>query len=239
MHLGRNERAEALAREALALAKQTGDHFEITHVLATLGSVALASGKEDEASAYYAESYAAAKRADDAGDARPIGLALLNLGELARKRGDIVHATALLEEALAWTRALDFTWGIANILTLLGHLAREQQDYEQAKERYRESLAIYRRLGNATYTAWCLEGITAVACAEGNYERATRLAAAAAVLRSAAQTPLPPAELEDFDKVVMTAQAELDERVFTEQWYIGSTLTQDDAISYALMGLAK
>ena len=88
MHLGRNERAEALAREALALAKQTGDEFEITHVLATLGSVALASGKEDEASAYYTESYAAAKRADDAGDARPIGLALLNLGELARKRGE-------------------------------------------------------------------------------------------------------------------------------------------------------
>jgi hypothetical protein len=58
--LGSNERAEALAREALALAKQTGDHFEITHVLATLGSVALASSSFPEASAYYTESYAAA-----------------------------------------------------------------------------------------------------------------------------------------------------------------------------------
>lgn len=239
MHLGRNERAEALAREALALAKQTGDQFEITHVLATLGSVALAAGKEDEASAYYTESFAAAKRADDAGDARPIGLALLNLGELARKRGELEHATVLLEEALVRTRALDMTWGIANILTLLGHLAQEQQDYEQAKGRYRESLTIYKRLGNATYTAWCLEGIAAVACAEGSYERATRLAAAAAVLRVAAHTPLPPTEQEGFDKVVMTAHAELDENVFTEQWNIGSTLTQDDAISYALMGLAK
>src|SRR5579884_1069401 len=79
MHLGSNERAEALAREALALAKQTGDQFEITHVLATLGSIALASGKEEEASAYFTESYEASKRANDAGDARPIGLALLNL----------------------------------------------------------------------------------------------------------------------------------------------------------------
>ena len=33
-------------------------------------------------------------------------------------------------------------------------LAREQQDYEQAKGRYHESLTIYQRLGNATYTAW-------------------------------------------------------------------------------------
>ncbi len=239
MHLGSNERAEALARESLALAKQTGDQFEITHVLATLGSIALASGKEEEASAYFTESYEASKRANDAGDARPIGLALLNLGELARKRGEFAYATALLEEALARTRALDMTWGIANILTLLGHLARQEQDYERAKRCYRESLTIYQQLGNATYTAWCLEGIAAVACAQGNYERATRLAAAAAVLRRAAHTPLPSPEQEDFDRVVMTARAELDESVFTEQWNIGSTLTQDEAISYALMGLAK
>jgi predicted ATPase/DNA-binding XRE family transcriptional regulator len=237
MHLGSNERAKALAREALALAKQTGDQFEITHVLATLGSIALASGKEDEAGAYFTESYEAAKRADDAGDARPIGLALLNLGELARKRGEFAYATVLLEEALARTRALDMTWGIANISTLLGHLARQEQGYERAKRRYQESLRIYQRLGNATYTAWCLEGIAAVSCAEGSYERATRLAAAAAVLRRAAHTPLPLGEQEDFDKVVMTARAELDESVFTQQWDIGSTLTQDDAISYALQWL--
>jgi len=35
----------------------------------------------------------------------------------------------------------------------------------------------------------------------------------------------------------MTARAELDESVFAEQWSIGSTMTQDDAISYALMEL--
>jgi hypothetical protein len=34
----------------------------------------------------------------------------------------------------------------------------------------------------------------------------------------------------------MTARAELDERAFTEEWRIGSTMTRDDAISYALMG---
>ncbi len=52
-----------------------------------------------------------------------------------------------------------------------------------------------------------------------------------------AQTPLPPSEQEDVDKIVMTARAELDEMAFAEDWRIGSTLTQDEAISYALMGL--
>jgi len=237
MHLGRRDRALAFAEEALALAERTGDQAEISNALARLGSIALASGKDDEAATYFTESYVAAQRAKDAGDARHISLALLNLGELARKRGDVARATECLEEALADVRARDMTWGIANILTLLGHLARGQQDYERAKVRYRESLVLYHRLGNATYTAWCLEGIAAVACAEGRNARATRLCAAAAALRSTAQTPLPPTEQDDFDKVVMTARAELDERTFTEEWKIGSTLAQDDAVSYALMGL--
>jgi non-specific serine/threonine protein kinase len=234
LHLGRRDRALALAQEALALVKGTGDQADISNVLAMLGAIALATGSQEEAATYFTESYTAAKHAGEAG---AMGLALLNLGEIARKRGEVARATEFLEEALALVRANEMTWGIANILTLLGHLARQEQDYERAKRRYRESLTIYQRLGNATYTAWCLEGIAAVACAQGSHERATRLAAAAAVLRSAAHTPLPPTEQEDFDKVVMSARAELDERVFTEQWKIGSTLTQDDAISYALMGL--
>src|SRR3989440_1475821 len=234
IHLGRRDRALALAKEALALAGRTGDQSNISNALALLGSIALAGGAEDEATTYFTESYAAAKRA---GDTHQISLALLNLGELARKRGDVARATEFLEEALADVRAIDMTWGIANILTLLGHLARGQQDYEHAKVRYRESLALYHRLGNATYSAWCLEGIAAVACAEGSYQHATRLCAAAAALRVAAQTPLPPTEQDDFEKVVMTARAELDERTFTAEWRIGSTLAQDGAISYALMGL--
>ena len=233
MHLGRTDRAGALAGEALALAKRTGDQADTSTVLALLGAIALAGGEEDEAATYFTESYTVAKRA---GESTAMGLALLNLGELARKRGELARATALLEEALATTRALEMTWGIANILTLLGHLARDQQDYERAKGRYRESLAIYQQLGNATYTAWCLEGIAGVACAEGSYQHATRLCAASAALRVAAHTPLPPSEQDDFDKLVMTARAELDERSFTEQWRIGSTMTQDGAIAYALMG---
>jgi predicted ATPase/DNA-binding XRE family transcriptional regulator len=233
LHLGRRDRALAFAEEALAVAEQTGDQADISNALTMLGTLALATGFEDEAATYFTESYAAATRS---GEERVMGLARLNLAEMARKRGDVVRATELLEENLAYVRAIDMTWGIANNLTLLGHLARGQQDYECAKVRYRESLALYHRLGNATYTAWCLEGIAAVACAQGSYQHATRLCAAAAALRVVAQTPLPPTEQEDFDRVVMTARAELDERAFTEEWGIGSTMTQAEAISSALMG---
>ena len=120
MYHGRSDRAVALAGEALALAEWAGDQANISNALAILGAVALASGKDDEAAAYFSDSYAAASRAGDEGDT---GLALLNLGEIARKRGDLERAGEFLEEALALVRARDFPWGIANTLTLLGHLA--------------------------------------------------------------------------------------------------------------------
>ena len=120
----------------------------------------------------------------------------------------------------------------------LGHLARQQHENARAKERYQESLALYHALGNATYTAWCLEGIAAVAGAEQRYAHATRLLAAAAALRAAAQTPRPPTEQEEVDKLVMTARAELDEQLFSEEWRIGSTMAHDDMIADTLLDLA-
>jgi len=36
----------------------------------------------------------------------------------------------------------------------------------------------------------------------------------------------------------MTARAELDEPTFSEEWRIGSTMAQDEAIADALIGLA-
>ena len=99
-------------------------------------------------------------------------------------------------------------------------------------------LALYRALGNTTYTAWCLEGIAAVAGAEQRYARATRLLAAAAALRAAAQTPRPLIEQEEVDTLVMTARAALDEQFFSEEWRIGSTMAQDDMVADTLVDLA-
>ncbi|HET9221329.1 MAG TPA: tetratricopeptide repeat protein [Roseiflexaceae bacterium] len=105
-------------------------------------------------------------------------------------------------------RWIDLTWGIANILTLLGHLARQQQDYARARAHYRGRLSIYQQLGNATYTAWCLEGMAAMACAGERHQQAARLSGAAAALRFMAQTPLPQTEQDDVDKVILTARAD-------------------------------
>jgi tetratricopeptide (TPR) repeat protein len=235
MSRGDHEQATALAQEMLHLAERSGDHAGQSLALSNLGVLAQARGENSQASSSFAESYTQAKLS---GDSRALGLARINLAESARLQGDPGRAKALLEEALSEARAAGFTWGVADTLTLLGHLARAQQDYPLARARYQESLGLYRRLRNPTYTAWCLEGMATLDCAEHHYERAARLSAAAAALRLKEQTPLPPAEQEPFDQTVRMARAALAEATFSEAWATGSAWTQEEAITCALSSIS-
>src|SRR6266571_7875505 len=223
--------AEAYAKEALYLAQSNGDLHGISNAYATIGMIAQASGKLDEAEAAFTESYRHARLIEHRG---LLSAALHFLGGLAGLRGDAARATALLEEALALAQAIGITWDIPIMMTLLGHLARQQQNYPLAKARYREALVLYRAFGSPTYIAACLDGYAATACAEGHYAQATRLCAQASTLREQTQTALLPVEREAFEQVVATARAALDESAFVREWNTGKTLTQDEAIDDAL-----
>ena len=161
-------------------------------------------------------------------------ITLRNLAELARMQGDLDRAILLYEEALHAAQTQEMTFGVALIMTLLGHLARQMQNYSQAKARYQEGLKILSAYDSPTYTAWCLEGYAVVLCAEENYIQATRLCAAAASLREKEQTPLPQAEREVFEQTIGIVKSALGMKTFEEEWNIGTFLTQYQAIEYAL-----
>jgi len=224
-------RAEAAAYEALHLAQHIGDHNGISNAFATLGMIAQANGKLDEAEAAYTQSSTHARMIEHRG---LISHVLILLGDLARMQGDMARATTLLEEALADVQASGMTWDIPMTLALLGHLACQQQNYALAKARYREALVLYRAFGSPTYIASCLEGYAAAACGEGHYAQATRLCAQAWTLREQTQTALLPAQREAFEQVVASARAALDEPAFEREWNTGTTLTQNEAIDDAL-----
>jgi hypothetical protein len=150
-----------------------------------------------------------------------------------------VRATAILEERLEQARAERMDWGVANVSTMLGHIAREQQQYALARARYRESLPLYRAFGNLSYTAMCLEGIAALVCAEEHYEQAARLGAHAAALRLKAQTPLPPREQKAFENMVAVARSTLGEGVFAAEWEQGAALTPEEGFTFALSYLGE
>jgi predicted ATPase/transcriptional regulator with XRE-family HTH domain len=223
--------AEAAAHKALQLAQRIGDQNSMSNAFFTLGMIAQASGKLDEAETAFTESYTHARLIEQRGW---MSRALVQLADVARMRGDVARATALSEEALEVEQAMGMTWDIAITTTLLGHLASLQHNYAQAKARYREALALYRAFGSPAYIAACLEGLAAIGCAEGHYALAARLCAQASAVREQTQAPLPPAEREAFEQTVATARAALDESAFGREWNAGTTLTQDEAIDEAL-----
>jgi predicted ATPase len=223
--------AQALAAEALQLAQQIGDESAISNTFATLGMVAQASGKLDEAEAAYMESATHARMSEQNG---LVSRALFHLADVARIRGDVAGSTALLEEVQAQAQASGMIWDIPIMTTLLGHLARQQQNYPEARARYREALVLYRTFSSPAYIAACLEGYAAVLCAEGSYVQATRLCAQASTLRERAQAELSPTEREAFARVVATVRAALEEPAFEREWNTGTTRTLDEALDDAL-----
>src|SRR6266566_5501122 len=223
--------AEVYANEALHLAQSIDDHNGMCNAYATLGMIAQANGKLDEAERAFTESYRLARLLKHSG---LMSRAMSHLSDVASMRGDLERATALLEEALANARVSGMTWDIPIMTAMLGHLARQQQRYDLAKARYREALVRFRTFSSPTYIAWCLEGYAAVICAEGRYAQAVWLCAAAAAMREQTQTPLPPAEREALEKTIATAKAAMKEPAFGEEWTVGARLTHDQAIDYAL-----
>jgi tetratricopeptide (TPR) repeat protein len=231
LNQGRMEQADARALESLRLAERIQDEAGISDAYLTQGLVAQASGRLDEAAHAFTESYVFAGRAG-----RPdLRLrALVELGELARQRGDTARAESLLTEGLAEARASKAAWDEAVITTLLGHLARQQQRYDAARQRYHESLLRLRAFRNPTFIAWCVEGLAAMLSVTGHAAPAVRLCAAAAVHRARAHTPLPATEYASVEQVLATARAGLGDGAFATAWAEGSALSLDATVAEAL-----
>jgi hypothetical protein len=82
--------------------------------------------------------------------------------------------------------------------------------------------------------AYSLEGIAAVACAQGEPARAARLCAAAAALRDAIGAPLPPLDRAAHDRTVDAARAALGGDTFAVAWAAGRVLPLEQAIAEAV-----
>ena len=229
------DRAEALAREGLELARRHGDAARAGDMLVELGHVAEARGDLDAAMALFAESLTQYGAGDHRG---AVGRALSSLGNLARARGDYEQARRYLEEALAWARERQFSWAIASGLVSLGHVACEQGDFARARALYRESLGLYRTMRNPAALAWCLEGVAVVAVAAGMHERAARLCGAIATLRQAARAA-PAAEWQPFARAREAAERALGADGFAAAQRAGATLTPEQAIAAALAAIGE
>jgi hypothetical protein len=122
----------------------------------------------------------------------------------------------------------------ASLANLAWSVAREHGDCGQVAGLYRESLALYRTVGDKVGVALALDGLAEVACLQGSSQRAARLYGAAAALRDAIGAPRPPEERLDYEHDVAALRTALGDDAFTAAWAAGRALPLEQAIAEAL-----
>ncbi|MET4582003.1 putative ATPase [Conyzicola nivalis] len=168
----------------------------------------------------------------DAHDSWGEAMALVTSGRVALVQKSVHLAMERFEKSLSLARAQGEDMGIATALQHTGWAQLVLGHPDDARASFEESLAISARLGHAEGVAYGLEGLTAIAAAEGLVDRAGRLLRASESLRR--QTGLGDARSFSFHKHYLTpilaAHAVELERARRE----GRDMSIDEAVRFAL-----
>ena len=98
--------------------------------------------------------------------------ALDGAGVLVETQGDLDHAKAMHEAALAIWQELDDSQGIAHSLANLGYLARDRGDFDEATRLYDEVLGRHRAAGDLQGVSVALYSLGTIASLQADHDRA-------------------------------------------------------------------
>ena len=237
---GDNARAKRYLEENLSVLERLEEEgiettLERHHAFNLLGVLALnEEGDPTRASVLWRESLALARKA---GDVLRIGASLCVLGYAALMQGDNDRATALCEEALAFTDEHEDPSGqiVPETLINLGLAALGQGDHERAISSFESALVISERAGRKASLINALEGTSSLAVALGAAPRAARLWGAAEAGREATGIALPPGEWVLHQPYLASARSRLGS-AWEEALSEGRAMSLEEAARYALSG---
>jgi non-specific serine/threonine protein kinase len=230
LYQGRYEQAHDLFEQALSIARSAGDRHLLAYLLASQSLIVTASEEYALAVALGEESLALSRAS---GDRRGITQALGYLGLYALWQGDVERAAHLGEECLATARELGGEWS-SFATELLGYVALEREDYQQAGSLFRTSLEHVGAQQAGMGIAECLEGLAAVAGGLGAATRGATLLGAADRVRERFNTPIPPPRRERYDRTLAAVRGGLAAESLGVAWETGRLLSNVAAVQYAL-----
>ncbi|WP_187144948.1 BTAD domain-containing putative transcriptional regulator [Streptomyces sp. H39-C1] len=221
---GDNERAAALADEALGYVEPLGAIEDMAQLLCRRAERSARDGDTEAARADYERVVELSGRA---GAPDCMAMAHLGLGEVARARGELAGARALCELALGesgtgWA-GLDMNRSL--ILIGLARIAEAEGDPERARGYYRQVPEAELVSRNGPVAASFAEALAGLALLEGGPERAALLLGVARTLRGA---EVPPDR--DTARVGAAARAALGEAAFAAAHARGVALSREQTV---------
>ena len=172
MHQARLDQAVELTQKGLALSRHSGDLEGYGLALNSLGVLARAQGKYQQAKGSLQE---ALKVLSENRYTWSQAGVLSNLGILAQLEGDLYLGEEFFNQSLDLYTRLDDEWGVANCLEKLGNIALLQGNLELANKRILQSIDIRRKLGQRWREANSLTELGEVAYRRQRYDEAKRI----------------------------------------------------------------
>jgi non-specific serine/threonine protein kinase len=171
---GRYEYANRLSEEGLALYRALGDERGVTEALTNLGWIAHHQGQRRQSRAYHEEALALRRRT---GNPLTVAFALTNVAWSMVRTGDVEPAVRLLDEANALFGKIGERQLRAFAAAVRASAYYERSEDARALELIeRESLPIFRAIGDEFGVALAIAQLAQVALARGDGARAEVLA---------------------------------------------------------------
>jgi ATP/maltotriose-dependent transcriptional regulator MalT len=219
--------AQTLLEESRRRSKEAGDVQSYAASLMLLGLVLLLQGELAPAHECLEECLAVSRQV---GYKRNLGLAILFLGMVAWVQGDVASARSRLEESMVLFKEAGGRGHMAEVFVTQGLVSLGEGDYPGARARLEESLKMSLELDRKWNIARCLEGLAAVAAAQGEPVRAVWFMSAAQALREAIWTPLPSLSQAIHEFTITSVRTQLGERAFDIAWAEGRMMTPEQVL---------
>ena len=208
-----------------------GDTEAIAAALSNLADVVLRLDRHDEAEQLLQQSLALFA---ELGDENGVAWCCNHLGDVAAASGQRGEARRLYERGATIFTSTGNGWGLARSMCDLGYLACDDGDIESAGAAFRQAMAIFGELRHKRGITAALEGFARLALDSGQPGRALTLTAAAAAFRRAAGGVGRWEHEQRLERIRELAAGRCDTGSADAHRRIGSSMTFDDAVAYAL-----
>jgi predicted ATPase/transcriptional regulator with XRE-family HTH domain len=230
-HQGDDEAAATAGDELGRLAEERADDLARRNAFTVTGMVAIARDRSDDAVALLTRALNIAR---ELGQPWILATSLLNLGLGQLAAGSVASARSLLGEALQRYERIGDRRFHARCVGYLGSAALLDDDPDRARALFRQSLSVFRDLGEPAGIAEGLAGLAAVAAATGQPTEAATLGSAADRLRQTVAARELPLERRIAARYLGAAAEQLGRAAWDEVWQRGQELNTADALAHAL-----
>ena len=218
-------------QEALQIARQNDDRYNAAWALLGLALAALGSGEHREIERLLSEALQLFRELDDK---TGIGWSFCLFGEAHRFRGNLQEAEAFYQQGLELFEAMGNRRGATMMLNNMAFVTYHQGHFQRAKTLFQKSYALQLLVGRREEYANTLTGMAGIIAAQREPERAVILLSAADALLEAMGATMYPAEKMDYERILDSVRAQLDDARFQNAWAEGRKMTLEQAVANAL-----